>query len=374
MEGRRNHQPTQHGPGRGREAQVSSQPAAGARKFSVVPRPHASCPGARRLSSAVWDRAAGRWPRLTVLQECGLSGSPRGRGPCASAHQGCWASCVSPGWRPSPLPRAPLGSRALGSQREGAEGGGPRVPSGREAQCWCSGSDFPRNSLDQGRTAISQTASPEICLPWSSAGLSEEAQEAPAGPHSCSETLRSRRGTRPCLPNANSQAERQGRRDCSSSLGAALRSEPPATHPLLPSQGKLNPEQARAHSSQSPPSTRVCVTSPAPGTCEVARGGLRCEAESQPDGTPRGWIPAPEALPPRIAPHTSWKASQPGGVGCLPLTGQEGGQSDGIGPALHWGRPGPARALHLATSYPSCSDHDAGPGRTRGCSRISVWD
>lgn len=71
-------------------------------------------------------------------------------------------------------------------QSEGEEGRGLHAPLGSKTQCWRPCSDFPRNSLDQVRTTISQTLSPHqgSCLLQSSNGPPEKVGGPP-----CSESL-----------------------------------------------------------------------------------------------------------------------------------------------------------------------------------------
>ena len=142
------------------------------------PAPGSPCP-----AQQVWDQPAGGWPVLSLSsqRELGLSGNKRERGshacnlcfPQRSMLPAPQGRCLRSAGPPPPAPAgirvlspgtlmmlAPLGPGCQAGWSKGEEGRGLHAPSGSKTQCWRPGSDFPRNSLDETRTAISQTQSP----------------------------------------------------------------------------------------------------------------------------------------------------------------------------------------------------------------------
>lgn len=151
----------------------------GARKLSVVPRPLTSC---RRLPvpGSGGMGLTSRWPESSVTV---FPTSPRVEGQHEVERATCRLRVVHrdallPATQggASGLPGPPLESvfplrahlRGAGlAGGKGDEGRGLHAPGWRATQCWRPGSDFPRNSLEQRRTPVSQTPPGQIGDPTS---------------------------------------------------------------------------------------------------------------------------------------------------------------------------------------------------------------
>ena len=95
-----------------------------------------------------------------------------------------------------PLQAHLRGPRLAGGK--GDEGRGLHALRRQATQCWRPGSDFPRNSLEQRRTPVSQTPLGQIGGPASRVLLqpTREAAKEPQGPYSALNTLQGKRAGR----------------------------------------------------------------------------------------------------------------------------------------------------------------------------------
>lgn len=152
-------------------AQGSHNLMGGAGKLSMVPRPQTSCPVLHAQLTS--EGPAGGWPAVLLFPRPQVAWQQEERATClpftfstkvhASGHQSARASSTCPGCIQVPSAGAlqiwhPV-SGLLGWSEEWGERQRSSCSFRQGAQCWSSGSDFPRNSLGQ-RTTISQTRDP----------------------------------------------------------------------------------------------------------------------------------------------------------------------------------------------------------------------